>query len=172
VDIEDKYYLGLGMFVDRYGMVEDQLFVLLMLVSGVRIDTAQAIFSGTRTAAAISFIKRLHEVKQEPLPDRLAEVFAQLNTITTVRDHILHTAIFIDGRSVTSTNFLRAHAERTRKAIDASPERLAQMTHDLSVIAAAFMVHQLMLMEPQKIKDIRQSMLARNSRRAWLYKSS
>jgi hypothetical protein len=148
----DKYHLALGKFVNEYAHVEADLFLLLILTAGVPIPTGQALFSGTRVSAAISFIKRLYEARNEQPSKRMHDVFAQLNTITTVRDHILHMGVYeLDDDTFVSKNWMRAHAERSRKAIDASPEALDAMTADLHTIGMWLGLQQVVAGKPGSI---------------------
>lgn len=111
----DKYHLALGRFIVVYADAESHLFITLMKTAGVDLNTAQALFSGTRTDGAIKFIRRIHETRSIEIPARLEDAFKQLNKITTARDHILHHGVRESETGLQSANLLKGmRRERVR----------------------------------------------------------
>jgi hypothetical protein len=91
-------------------------------------------FSGTRAGTAGSFVRRICEAAgvESATQDKLKEVFAQMTTITTMRDNVLH----YGARSVAEgdgvvTSALRAHIPDRVVTFLISPSILNDMTSDL-----------------------------------------
>jgi hypothetical protein len=146
----DKYYLALGKFVNEFAHAEADMFVLLIMTANVPIATGQALFSGTRVRDSISFIKRIYETRGSEPTARMADVFSQLTSIATARDHILHMGVYEtreDGLMI-SSNQMRAHAKRAIRELDASPESLNAMTEDLRVISMWLFGQQIVEKKP------------------------
>jgi hypothetical protein len=83
------YYRALGEFVDTFANIEEVIFLYLSELAGVDHDTARAVFSGVRIHDAISFIKRIAEVRGVQLSAELDDVLGQLQIINDVRNLIL-----------------------------------------------------------------------------------
>jgi hypothetical protein len=139
----DDYYRALGRFVDGFAYVEDMVFVALTMEAGLSMDAAQAVLSGTRVDAAISFMRRLFEARREEMPDRLNEALTQLAAINTVRNSILHWGTRREGEGLRVSNAFRAHSERTRKSFPVSTAMLDDMQDDVGTIIS-ILAHRMM----------------------------
>ncbi len=91
------YYQALGKFVDHFAAVESALLWFLSRLASVDEPTSRAIFSGVRADQAISFIKRLHEARRQPLNETLAKTFDHFTQINRYRNDILHYGVNRSG---------------------------------------------------------------------------
>lgn len=93
---------------------------------------ARSIFSGTRMEQAISFVKRIFEATNKPVPAELEGILDHLLVINKKRNEILHYgAISIAEGSGSVTNALRALTPGKVKGFPISSEILTDMTEDL-----------------------------------------
>jgi hypothetical protein len=136
------YYRALGEFVELFADVEGVLFLYLYTLVGVDEATAKAVFSGVRVHEAISFIRRLAEVRTHGIPATIDAVLAQLLIINDARNMILHNSMsptYSKGRLVrTISNIDRALTELRIKEIPISEEVIMRMCDDLFRIKAFF----------------------------------
>jgi hypothetical protein len=169
----DKYYLALGRFIDRYAACEGQTFFLTLATANMTMDVAQALLSGTRTTAAIKFMRRMYEARNATVPTRLDAAFKQLGSITTLRDHLLHTGVVLSEAKdeLVSTNWIRAHAERAKKETKVSAELLDDMTADLDTISAILQVHFHLRYFPDAFSSAedQRGLLYSEAQRPWRY---
>lgn len=112
------FWEAIGSFVSTYALVETNMQRALWRSAGIAPPTAQALFSGTRTDAAMNLIRRIAEAEQWA-PERKAitdNVFSQLGEITRLRNDLLHYGATPDELdSWTISNAIVAHtAERLR----------------------------------------------------------
>jgi hypothetical protein len=109
---------------------------------------ARAVFSGVRIQEAVSFIRRIMEIRPSKIPDGLDEVLAQLLTINDARNLILHHSVsgrYSKGRLVRSiSNVDRALTPGRIKEIPISERILHSMTVDLFHIKT-FLLHEASL---------------------------
>jgi len=123
-------------------MAESATILALWTAAGTDQDIATAIFSGTRTKTAISWIKRIAESTETPLDPEIKETLEHLSRINEVRDRIVHWGTQdLDENAKLVTNELRAHAERTLQEFRVSPEMLREMGDDLAIISVRLIVH-------------------------------
>jgi len=173
LDIWDKYYLALGRFVDTFASAEDSLFVALCVTAKLDVKTGAAVLSGAAVDGSISFIRRLHEMRDEPVPPRLGEVLAQLAAINTTRNAILHHgARTAEDGTLRVTDSLRVHTDKKARSIPISPEVLAKMTEDLVTIIAALAVFTAQTSSPEMYANSagpNRDSLDQYASRAWLY---
>lgn len=147
INLEDvaAYYRALGEFVDTFANVEEVMFLYLAALVGVDHDTARAVFSGVRIRDAISYIKRIAEVRGAQLAAELDEVLGQLQIINDVRNLILHhptSEKWRSGSLVQSiSNVGRALTAERIKEIPISAAILMDMQYDLFRIQV-FLVHE------------------------------
>lgn len=150
LDIWGKYYLALGRFVDTFASVEDSLFIALCATAKLDAKTGAAVFSGAAVDGSISFIRRLHETRNEPIPPRLGEVLAQLSAINTTRNAILHHGAHpVEDGTLRVTDQLRAHTDKKARSIPISPEVLDVMTEDVVTIVTALAVYTVKTNSPE-----------------------
>jgi hypothetical protein len=147
INLEDvaAYYRALGEFVDTFANVEEVMFLYLSALAGVDHDTARAVFSGVRIRDAISYIKRISEVRGVQLAAELDDVLGQLQIINDVRNLILHhpaSEKWRSGRLVQSiSNVGRALTAERIKEIPISAAILMDMKYDLFRIQV-FLFHE------------------------------
>lgn len=131
---KEHYYLGLGRFIDKFAKIEICVQMLLWHLSEVHPRTAQAIFSGTKTDTAVSFIRRIFESRHEELPEILSNAFAQLSIISTVRNDLVHYGAQYDEEAkLIASNALVALPGKERK-IPISRRVLEHLWGDLVTI--------------------------------------
>jgi hypothetical protein len=86
-----EYYFHLGRFIHAFAKAEDILLELLRMVSGLSKARAGVVFHGTRAEGARDLIFRLLEARKDTaLKKRLEPIFAQMATIGTMRNNIVH----------------------------------------------------------------------------------
>lgn len=140
----NEYFLALGKFVAAYSSVEAALFILLQTYAGVEFRIGQAIFSGTRSAQARSFINRIREARRLPDDPSLKDAFDQLSKIEDARNLLLHYGHqgreVLGGMELITSNTISAFTTRSLKELQISPEMLANMEHDISAINARIMI--------------------------------
>lgn len=160
--------------MSQYAQVEAAMFHLLTTVSRLDMRTAQSILSGTRLRTAASFIRRIYESRNATPPERLVEAFVQANTITTVRDQVLHFGSYADADGFISSTWTRAHTQPAIRKLDASPHVLDAMTEDLSTIEAILQVQTILHASPNAFEDAASTngRLYRDSLRPWKYVAS
>jgi hypothetical protein len=135
LDTFKSYQFELGRFIVTFAETEKIVLGLLWRMAGVDNVTARAIFSGTRTHAAISFIRRIHEAREETLNPVLDRCFHQLMAINATRDSLVHWGAPSEEEI---SNDLQAHAPRSLKVIPISPAIVQSMSDDLLTILAVF----------------------------------
>jgi hypothetical protein len=172
----NAYHMALGRFVSQFASVESAMQLALRTCLGIQQSLAAAIFSGTRTEAAASYIRRIGETENWPEAKikELEYIFQQLGEITRVRNDILHY-----GAMPISANKLRvplgsdewlvsnrsaAHTEAKIRETRITPEILDFMTHDLQKIR----IHLSAIFDPKGAVVRRQ--FEKHLERAWLYR--
>lgn len=111
-----KYEQALGGFIAYFSLAEHDLQALLWRIAGVQTPVAQAIFSGTRVKEGISYVRRIHEARNSPMPTLLDEALVQLGIINEIRNTILHHgASFVNTEELEISNRLFAFNERVLK---------------------------------------------------------
>ena len=133
----DAFHLALGRFVDAFATAEHNLRFALAATAGVPREVAQAIFSGTRTDAAISFIGRLFEARcTRPTPE-IDVALKRMHLILGVRNDLMHFGASSDGDYFTTSN--AAHTiERQAKSSRLAISDLDDMTADLVAVSSRF----------------------------------
>lgn len=172
----DQYHRALGAFVSQFAAVESGMHIALRISCGIGQPLAAAIFSGTRTEAAASYIKRIGETENWPeaKTKELEYIFQQLGEITRVRNDILHLGakpisankippIFGADEWLVS-NKLVAHSPSRIRETRITPEILGLMTRDLQKIR----IHLIAIFDSdaEKARHTHDKEL----KRAWLYK--
>jgi hypothetical protein len=175
-DLEEKeapgYYGTLGLFVHSFAHAEGWLFMYLCRVAEVDEDTARAIFSGVRVHDPVSFIKRIAEVRNEPLSNEFDEALSQLLIINDVRNHILHHSMHqetIGGKTTRIiSNRHRALTPDRRREMLVSEDILGNLCDDLETITN-FLVRECFRLLPGETADLNDEM-SQAPMSAWLYK--
>lgn len=134
---DDAYFLALGRFVDAFSMAEHNLKFALAAFAEIPRDVAQAIFSGTRTADAVAFIRRVSESRGKDISADLDAALTQMTVINGTRNEIVHYGASQYGTELMMTN--AAHTiERQRRFVRFSVEDIDTMSADLAAISARF----------------------------------
>lgn len=131
-----EYWLALGEFVHTFALVESVVQSTLWAVSDTPSPIAKAIFSGTKTEVAASFIRRIFEAQAAQMPDILRRPLEQLQLINALRNDLLHFGIYVDSRSpeqMLVSNQLIALPGKVRVS-PISPTVLGDLTTDLKTI--------------------------------------
>jgi hypothetical protein len=143
------YYRALGEFVEAFADVEGELFLYLYTLVGVDYNMARAVFSGVRVQEAVSFIRRIMEIRPSKIPEGLDEVLAQILIINDTRNLILHHSVsgrYSKGQLIrTISNIDRALTARRAKELPISEKILSDMTDDLFHIKT-FLFHEAALL--------------------------
>ncbi|MEJ0095130.1 MAG: hypothetical protein WDN46_17450 [Methylocella sp.] len=85
------FWFQLGKFIHTFALAEAELLLLLKYVSGLSGPKAGALFSGARQEGARDTINNiLQATKKNIKKKRLERPFAQLATIGTVRNNLVH----------------------------------------------------------------------------------
>ena len=89
---EAEYHQSLGNFVTEFSNAEAILHHLVCKFAGVIQPTANAVFSGVRIEAAMSYINRIADAQKwrKGRKARLQIIFTQLGHINKLRNEILH----------------------------------------------------------------------------------
>jgi len=165
----ESYYRALGKFADTFASAEDSIQVLLWRTAGLEGEIAKAVFSGMRVRAAIDCMKRIEEVTKPIFSEQLKAAFAQLNTINTARDSILHYGTRpTESDSLVNSTKMRV-ISKSAKEFPVSAESVDCMTADLETIQAAIFLH-LSAWDPDAHKTTQGLALAEHARAPWRYK--
>lgn len=133
----DAFHLALGRFVDAFATAEHNLKFALATTAAVPREVAQAIFSGTRADAAISFIGRLFEARGTRPGTDVDVALKRMQLILGVRNDLMHFGASLDGDHFTTSN--AAHTiERQAKSIRLTISDLEDMTADLAAVSNRF----------------------------------
>lgn len=147
----DDYYKALGTFVHQYSVLEFIMQTALYRYAHVSEKIGRAVFSGVKTDAAMSLIRRISEVESWPKErrERLDYLFAQLTAINGVRNDIVHFGARVEDGRMFVTNQFFAHIEERIRETQVSPEMLIAMADDLTVITAHLVFGDI----PQGLKE-------------------
>jgi hypothetical protein len=132
----------LGNFVEAFANLEAMMFQSLRFYARLDIDTARALFSGTRVDGAMQYVRRIWEVR--PIaPGRkvdMENVFGQIKLINDLRNKIIHYGTFVtsDKGRITST-IARALTPDRVEEHRATKKDLAAMVDDIRLINTALM---------------------------------
>lgn len=136
LDRRERYWLALGRFIHEFASVETSVQTLLWIVTDTSPQVAKAIFSGTRSDTACSYIRRTLQAQgQRELPPLLERAFSHLKTITTVRNDIVHYGAQFNDSTTFVTNAMLAlpGGERTTQV---PAKTLEDLWSDLRTIQA------------------------------------
>lgn len=138
----DKFHLALGQFVAAFSLVEVTLLKALCVLAHVRAPYAQALLSGVRTDAAMSYINRIAEAERWPDDKRVdwQRIFSQLGLINKLRNDILHHGAGIAGNSwLVSNRRVAHHPDRIREML-ITPAIINDATADAGDITTLLML--------------------------------
>lgn len=165
-----NYHEALGQFIESFAMVEGYMHLLLCHYAKVSSLVGKAVFSGVRIDSATNSIRRIISVKapSEPLKSDLDDLLAQLSTINSIRNAIVHhiplSAIPSDVRHL--TNEITALTEQHRKETAVSVTMLKDMTADLIKITV-HIAHHLSFTQSSKLTL---AVFDETRREPWRYK--
>lgn len=113
----EAFWSLLGQFVWVFSATEVNLRDALWKLSQLKPTIARAVLSGIKIDQAISLIRRIGEAEdwQSARKSEFDYVFAQLIIINSLRNDLLHNQAYVEGRSITASNWFVAHIpERIR----------------------------------------------------------
>ncbi len=137
-----EYWSELGAFMHAFSNTETQLIGLLRHVSGVKPIVAGLLFSGTRQDQARDMINKiLDATNRVAKKKRLEYCFAQLATISTIRNNIIHWgAIPQLNNELLISNALLFPTDNRLKEFIITPTDLRNMKLDLIRISSMIML--------------------------------
>lgn len=162
-----SFWEALGRFIETFALLEGCMFILLQQRTGVTVEIARAIFSGTRIDAAMNTIRRMNEASSgERIDPYLEEAFLKVAELLSARNDIVHLGpLFGDDYERFVTNGLKALTPKKIKHQIFSSETLQMMTHDAYKAAT----HILASLNDVRLKEIPPYM-KQVLEREWLYK--
>ena len=93
-----QYWRNLGRLLHYFAQAEGDLIALLRTASGVTNEIGGALFHGTRVESAKDLINNvLESTRRSDVKDQLSVPLAQLATIATVRNNLVHWGVNHDG---------------------------------------------------------------------------
>ena len=164
----EKYYLALGRFIQRFAGIEASLQSLLWRYAEVSPEIARSIFSGVRVDQAMSFIKRLHKSREIEMHPMMLNTLDQIGVINTARNLIIHYgAKFDKGEPQFVTNQRLAIRPEDAQWLPISVQAFDALTADISHIHLCInLLAQRDQMKPERFERA----VERALRRAWRYK--
>ncbi len=164
----ERYYLALGMFIQRYAGIEARLQALLWRYAEVPPEVARSIFSGVRVDQAVSFIKRLHKSRGIEMHPMMIDTLDQIGVINAARNLTIHYgAEFDKGEPQFVTDQRISNRPEDARWFPISVKALDALTADIKHIHLRInLVVQREQMKPEKFEGGAERML----RRAWQYK--
>lgn len=91
-----NYFFHLGRFAHEFSLVEGSLLILLRNQMKSPDEVSSVFLSGVRVDAAKNHINSILDSRGDLITrDRLARSLAQLTTINTIRNHILHWGVTV-----------------------------------------------------------------------------
>jgi hypothetical protein len=130
----DTYHLALGRFTHTIAVAEWSLKFFLARVAGLDRATAQALFSGTRTKAAVSFVNRTLEVRGATIEAPYVDALARLSSIDKLRDEVIHHGTHWMGSKMAALNVHHTIPRQQRRS-EVSASDLDDLTHDLQIVS-------------------------------------
>lgn len=168
----DEFYRALGQLVTTFSRVEGNIQRVLWHLVGVRPPTAQVVFSGVRTDAAMKYINRLADALKWPDKWRgeCQFIFSQLGQINLLRNEILHYGSSFETKDIwTVSNKRAAHIPENIRVLRITPAVLNDASTDLEKID--FHLDALALSESEIIEaEGYCPPFAQARKRAWRYK--
>ncbi|MCG8512157.1 MAG: hypothetical protein MI741_23315 [Rhodospirillales bacterium] len=137
-ELIDRYFKSLGQFIATFGLTEVHVTSLLIFYHKTPYNVAKANLSGVRIEQAISQIRRTIEAYETTLDPVIDDTLTHLSKINKVRNFLVHYGFEVqeddvEAGLITINNNIVAHAERTRREFQISPEIIDAMSHDLTV---------------------------------------
>lgn len=137
----DAFDQAFGRFMLMWADAELAVYRVLVYYTRVSDGVARAIFSGTRTSAAIKYLKAIAangEIPEARQAD-LDFVFAQMGTINTMRDFIAHHGSglgldWIDDNTRQITDGERVSRYGNAWPVEVTPAAMTRMGEDLRTI--------------------------------------
>lgn len=136
-----RYYSELGRFISIYSIAEAALRGVLQRTAGIDEPTSLAIFSGTRTDQASSFIRRCYEAKGEKIPQELADLLQQMAIITNLRNDLVHHGIDFTTAPPTANNRRSALSARAIRQTVVTERVLESASWDCGRLVLGFFTY-------------------------------
>jgi len=134
IGLQQHYFTELGRFVAIFALTEAMLKKVLQATAKVDDSVSLAIFSGTRSDAVSSFIRRCFEARGERLPEKLAILLERFALFSNLRNDVLHHGIDFSTTPPTSSNKLGVLNPRAVRETPIERDDLYDASHDLGVI--------------------------------------
>jgi len=147
--LREHYHRSLGSFVRVFSLTEGMLRSLLAKVVGVDEPTAMAIFSGTRSDQASSFIRRCYEARGTKIPPDLDKLLSQMALIAAFRNDVIHQDVDFASDPPVITNRRLAISERALRETPINSHTLYHASTDLGRIMLGLSAFIAEKMNPQ-----------------------
>ncbi len=157
-----KHTYAFGRFMHFFADVESQIFTLLSFILKLDLEISKAVFSGAKTDLLLQHISRIHEIKNEPIPQELDRIAPQLSAINDVRNKLVHYGVRIESGDLITWN-TRALRTREQTKYSCSALDLTDMTVDLKTITACITRYRFAGLAPEEdpvMREIRRRALA------------
>lgn len=129
-----KFWQALGAFVSAFSDTEFELVETVRILANIPPQTSGAIFTGLRVDAAKDTINRLFDAAGDTTKkERFAPYLAQLSTINTIRNNLLHwgARLAADEGTFLVSNQKFSPSETRLKSFGITPDDLDAMREDL-----------------------------------------
>lgn len=158
-----EFWFHFGRFIHGFARAELELILLLYEISGLPKQKAGAIFSGTRAEGARDTINNiLGATGQIDKKERLKIPFAQLTTIGTIRNNLVHWGAEADNSGSFEVNN-QNRSPLNPKSFNISIDDFTKMSRDLNVIY-------LLLKSERDAGDIPRGLVEVLKQMTWQYK--
>jgi hypothetical protein len=159
-----EHTFAFGRFLHVFAETESFTLNVLAMRTELKPARARALFSGTRTETAQSFIRRLIVADQEPDCPYLERAFPQLSVINDVRNTLVHYGAKQTEKGLIASNFEVAINEDYKREFLVSALDITNMTVDLRTIQWNLALHAYLLngriIEDPVVQHVRKFALA------------
>jgi hypothetical protein len=160
-----NFWFHLGKFIHMFALAEAEHLVLLKYVSGLSGQKAGALFTGMRVEGAREAITNiLVSTNQTIKLERLKVPFAQLATIGTIRNHLVHWGAKHEGQDTES--FLVSN--EARKPLN--PKTFSVTIQDLDDMENDIIRAVSLLQWEREVSDIPLTQRDKIAQKPWLYR--
>lgn len=129
------YFEALGEFVDAFARAEEMARITMWSIARVDAIEARVIWPRLMVSTSIKTIRGLLAERGEILPPVFGEALMQLETLTSVRNTILHYGTYPDADDrLTTTDWRYGNPPKKLRQYIVSPALLRAMTHDVAII--------------------------------------
>jgi hypothetical protein len=137
LNVTQRYSTVLGLYVQAFAALENQLFLFLARSAGLQLPMARAILSGSSADAQIGLLYRIWTV-YPPIPEIHAEMedfVGHLSALLKVRNSLLHNLSFTTSdKGHVSSNWVKALTQEREREHPVTWQILLQMGDDIAKI--------------------------------------